>query len=169
MAPVLSFTAAEAWVHLPSDPNREEDPALASFPEMNNQFSRADLDTVWERLIQIRRELTKALEIARADKVIGHSLEARVLVAVEGEVAEFLEDKWQVLQSIAIVSQLEQAYQLPEDHYQSELPGLAIMVEPSQGEKCERCWTRSTSVGDDQAHPLACERCVGVLAEIGNG
>ncbi|MDP2105061.1 MAG: class I tRNA ligase family protein, partial [Desulfobulbaceae bacterium] len=84
MAPVLSFTAAEAWEHLPAS-ERESDVAMAAFPVARPEWRQPELDKKWERLILVRRELTKALELARAAKVIGHSLEAHVTVAVSGE------------------------------------------------------------------------------------
>lgn len=167
MAPVLSFTVAEAWGHLPADPGREEDPALAAFPAVHENYRRPDLDSKWEKLIQVRKEMTRALEIARVNKVIGHSLEARVTVSAAGELADFLADKWELLQTIAIVSSLEKGETEGNSVYQSEeLQGLKVLVEPAKGEKCERCWTRSESVGESEEHPAVCRRCVGVLAEL---
>lgn len=166
MAPVLSFTAAEAWEHLPVA-ERESDVALAAFPAAHPERRQAELDKKWERLILIRRELTKALEIARAAKVIGHSLEAHVTVAVSGELAEFMNENWGTLKSIAIVSELSRAEALAGEFYVSELPGLSIAVAPALGEKCERCWTRSVTVGENTAHATACQRCVTVLTEMG--
>lgn len=166
MAPVLSFTAAEAWEHLPVA-ERESDVALAAFPVAHPERRHAELDKKWERLILIRRELTKALEIARAAKVIGHSLEAHVTVAVSGELADFMTENWGTLKSIAIVSELSRAETLAGEFYASELPELSVAVAPAQGEKCERCWTRSLTVGESAAHPTACQRCVAVLADMG--
>jgi len=107
MAPVLAFTVAEAWGYLPPDPEREQDPAMAAFPAPRPEYRQSELDEKWERLTLIRRELTKALEIARVNKVIGHSLEAMVTISASGELAGFLTDKRQLLEDIAIVSQLE--------------------------------------------------------------
>ena len=167
MAPVLAFTAAEAWEHLPVDAKRESDVALAAFPAAHPEHRRDALDKKWERLIVIRRELTRALELARTAKVIGHSLEAQVTVAVTGELADFLADNWTTLKNIAIVSELSQAESLSGEVYVSELPGLSVAVVAAAGEKCERCWTRSLTVGENTAHPTACQRCVSVLAEMG--
>ncbi len=167
MAPVLAFTAAEAWEHLPVDASRESDVALAAFPVPHPEHRQAELDKKWERLIVIRRELTRALELARTAKVIGHSLEAHVTVAVSGELADFLADNWTTLKNIAIVSELSQAATLTGEVYVSELPGLSVAVAAALGEKCERCWTRSVTVGENEAHPTACQRCVAVLTEMG--
>ncbi len=166
MAPVLSFTAAEAWGHLPEDSARESDVALAMFPAAKNEYCRQDLDEKWGRMIQVRKELTKALEIARANKVIGHSLEARVSVKIDDqELSEFLADKWETIQTIAIVSELALVENLSGEIYHSEeLQGLSVLVESAKGEKCDRCWTRSESVGDNGDHPLVCARCINVLS-----
>ncbi len=168
MSPVLTFTADEAWGHLPIDSGREEEIALADFPEVHAEYRRPDLDKTWEKLIQIRREMNKALEIARVDKVIGHSLEARVTLSASGDLAELLVDKWDIMQTIAIVSSLERVDSLGKGCYVSEeLVGLSVLVEPAKGEKCERCWVRSETVGDDDKHPTICKRCSGVLVELG--
>jgi isoleucyl-tRNA synthetase len=166
MAPVLVFTAAEAWAYLPEAAGREEDVALAAFPVEHKEYLRPDLDEKWGKLIQVRKDLTKALEIARSNKVIGHSLEARVSVKVPQELEEFLKDKWETLQEIAIVSELIHSSDLTGEVYIGESSGTEVLVEPAIGEKCERCWTRSRSVGKDTQHPTACKRCVAVLAEL---
>jgi len=167
MAPVLAFTAAEAWDHLPIDANRETDVALATFPAAHPEHRQPELDKKWERLIAIRRELTRALEIARTAKVIGHSLEAHVTLSVTGELADFLNDNWTTVKNIAIVSELTRADTLSNDAFVSDLPGLSVAVAAAPGEKCERCWTRSLTVGEDGKYPTACNRCVAVLTEMG--
>ncbi len=167
MAPVLSFTAAEAWEHLPPDSNREPEVALALFPAPHPERHHPELEQKWERLTAIRRELTRALELARAAKVIGHSLEAEVRVMASGELAGFMSDNWATLRSISIVSELSWADDLGPDDYQGELAGLVVQVRPALGEKCERCWTRCPTVGESSPHPTLCRRCLGVLAELG--
>ena len=167
MAPVLAFTAAEAWEHLPVDSGREADVALASFPTPHPEHRQPELDKKWERLIAIRRELTRALELARTAKVIGHSLEAQVTLSVSGDLSDFMTANWTTIKNIAIVSELNRAEALNGEVFVSDLPGLSIAVTAAPGEKCERCWTRSPSVGQDSRHPTACRRCVDVLAELG--
>jgi len=164
MAPVLSFTAAEAWEHLPDDPAREEDVAFAAFPEPCEDWIKDDLDSKWDKLIKIRGELTKVLELARKDKVIGHPLEAEVMMATGGELKGFLADNWTTLKTIAIVSELTRVDELDDSAISSEeVSGLSILVRPAPGQKCERCWTRAKSVGSDSEHPMLCERCVSVV------
>jgi isoleucyl-tRNA synthetase len=119
----------------------------------------------WDKVLRVRGELTKALEIARRDKVIGHSLEAEVVVAAGGELGEFLTANWETLQSVAIVSRMELMGSLPEPGFVStELPELAVLVRSARGEKCERCWLRSEKLGSDTEHPTLCPRCTAVVS-----
>ncbi|MDH3360401.1 MAG: class I tRNA ligase family protein, partial [Desulfobulbaceae bacterium] len=167
MTPVLSFTAAETWEYLPPSAEREENVFVASFPVDHDEYLHPELDEKWARFITVRSELTKVLEVARRDKVIGHSLEAEVLVTVKGELADFLDANWQTMKTIAIVSDLIRVEKLEGEFHQSdELPDLAVQVRAAASQKCERCWTRAESVGQHDVHPLLCERCVSVVAEL---
>jgi isoleucyl-tRNA synthetase len=171
MAPVMNFTAAEAWEYLPQAGNagkrKSHEVFLQEFPAENEEAIDPELDKKWQRLLEVRSEITKALEGARRDKVIGHPLEAKVLVKTTGALAEFLEDKWDTLKMISIISELSQEDILEGNIYTSEeLPELQVSVLPASGEKCERCWLRSESVGDDDGHPELCSRCTTVVAQL---
>jgi len=171
MAPVMNFTAAEAWEHLPQASDGRQRKAhevfLQEFPKENEEAVDPELDKKWKRLLEVRSEITKALEGARRDKVIGHPLEAKVMVKATGSLAEFLADKWDTLQMISIVSELSQSDALEGDIFTSEeLPELEVSVLPASGEKCERCWLRSETVGDDDGHPELCSRCTTVVGQL---
>ncbi len=167
MTPVLSFTAAETWAHLPPAAEREENVFVAKFPADRDEYLHPELDDKWARFLVVRSELTKVLELARREKVIGHSLEAEVLVTVTGELADFLEANWQTMKTIAIVSDLIRVEKLEgEFQVSEELPELAVQVRPAASQKCERCWTRAESVGSHDLHPQLCGRCVAVVAEL---
>ncbi len=168
MAPVLSFLAAEAWEFLPADPARPTLVFTALFPEVKEARLQDEVLTRrWERLLKVRGELTKALEIARQNKVIGHSLEAAVTVAASDELADFIAAHWETLQTITIVSVMQQAASLPAGAFVSEeIPGLSVAVAAASGQKCERCWTRSETVGSDAARPGLCGRCASVVASL---
>ena len=89
------------------------------------------------------------------------------MVKATGSLAEFLADKWTTLQMISIVSELVQAEDLSGEIYRSEeLPELQISVIPATGEKCERCWLRSETVGGHVDHPELCSRCTSVVAQL---
>ena len=167
MSPVLSFTAAEAWEHLPAG-EREDTIFLASFPPLQDEHLRPDLEDKWKRLLEVRAELTKALELARQNKVIGHSLEAELQVSAKGALAEFLSANWEMLKTVTIVSALRQVDEVgPEGYRSEELPELAVLVRPAAGQKCERCWVRSETVGGDDRHPQLCSRCSHVVSVLG--
>jgi isoleucyl-tRNA synthetase len=123
----------------------------------------------WELLLMVRREVTKALEIARKQKVIGHSLDASVRLALPPNLAGNLEGYREELRSICIVSAMEFADAAAcEGGYASQdYPGLLIKVMPSPHPKCERCWLHDPTVGQDEEHPLLCKRCADIVQELG--
>ncbi len=88
-----------------------------------------------------------------------------------GELSEFLNKEWDTVKEISIISEMD-ALQAdsPEAgvRYSSEeIENFTVQVEAASGEKCERCWTRSTTVGEEAEHPQICSRCTGVLREMG--
>ena len=174
MSPILCFTATEAYDVLNKrDQKADLDGGIffKDFPEITPDYILdEETELRWSRLMSVRSEITKALENARAEKVIGHPLEAKVLVNVEGEIAEFLSSQWQVIKEISIVSELTS---VSRDQFEDltvyaseELKGLQIAIKPASGDKCERCWTRSESVGQNNDHPLICNRCSTVVNSI---
>ncbi len=171
MNPILSFTTAETWEHLHNlspDAPLEQSIFFAEFPKTIDLKIDAKTENKWKRLIAIRSEITKALEIARRDKVIGHPLEAEVLLSANDDDMAFCRDQWQNLKDISIISEigeLESDQESDVRFVSEEIEGLVVAVRPAGGEKCERCWTRSTTVGDSKEHPEICKRCCSVLAE----
>jgi len=174
MNPIISFTTAEAWEHLHglgADGPIEQSIFFEQFPLVDDVQADEERDALWERLLSIRGEITKVLEAARRDKVIGLSLDAEVLLQVAGETAEFLADKWELLQEICIVSSLQALPDLEKMENvtavkSEEVHDLMIAVRPASGEKCERCWTVSDSVGRDKEHPSLCRRCAQVVRSM---
>ena len=153
LAPMLAFTADEAWENLPA----REVPSvhMAEFPKAEAAID-ADLLSSWERIFAIRDEVLKALEDARNQKRIGSSLEAKVILNADSETTRFLLDYYPELRYIFIVSQVEV----------HEGDKFSVAIEKADGEKCERCWNYSTRVGEVEEYPTVCERCVEALAEI---
>ncbi len=173
MSPILCFTAAEAWdaLHgLGENGPLAEQIHFALFAPARQIDCDQEMMDKWAKLIRVRSEITKALEIARREKVIGHSLEALVLVRGEGDLAEFLQSEWATIKEISIISELrvlENDAPMAGTRFTSEeIPGMVVQVQPAPGEKCERCWIRSATVGMNAAHPGICGRCADVLAEI---
>jgi isoleucyl-tRNA synthetase len=164
MAPVLSFTAEEIWQSLGEKP--AESVFLADFPEADESLMDEELEKRWEKLIGIRDEVLKALEIKRAEKFIGNSLEAKVVLYAGGETTDLLDAYREFLPALFIVSQAEL---MPkgsspagrEVYAPSEVSELWVLIEKAEGEKCQRCWNRSTSVGSFADAPEVCAKCYG--------
>ncbi|MEQ1922277.1 MAG: isoleucine--tRNA ligase [Pyrinomonadaceae bacterium] len=154
MSPILAFTSDEAWENLPGQ--QLASVHLAEFPKVADA-DNSGLAAKWERIFEIRDEVLKALEIARNDKRIGSSLEAKVILTTDAETTRLLLDYYEQLRYIFIVSQVEV----------HEGDGFAVGIEKADGEKCERCWNYSTRVGEFTKYPTVCERCSDALDEIG--
>jgi isoleucyl-tRNA synthetase len=166
MAPILTFTAEEAWRHAPG--TLAESVHLERFPEAAREWLDDSLKQQWDRLLEVRREVAKALETARAQKLIGSGLEARVrIVSAPEDVPGLLAAKRDLLATLFIVSRvdLEAGGARASVVYESQdIPGLVIGIDRAPGDKCERCWTRTEEVGRDAGHPGLCARCVRVVS-----
>ncbi len=161
MAPILPFTAEEIWAYMPEADARTESIHLAEMPEVEAEWKNEDLARQWRQLIQIRGEVTKALEASRAKKEIGHPLDARVVIRAEGDALAVLRRYASDLHSVFIVSKADLADAPFEAGYTStEVAGLAIDVSAAPGGKCERCWVHDPSVGTIAEHPTICTRCM---------
>jgi isoleucyl-tRNA synthetase len=164
MAPLMTFTAEEAWRYLPG--TRSESVHLERFPEVPLEWLDDALKREWERLLEVRREVARALELARARKLIGSGLEATVRIASAPEdLPALLRAKRSLLATLFIVSSVDLGPGAAGAvHYESqEIPGLVIDVDRAPGDKCERCWMRRPEVGANPAHPSLCDRCVAVV------
>jgi isoleucyl-tRNA synthetase len=163
-APILTFTSEEAWQHLPGA--RSESVHLERFPEVPLPWLDDTLKREWDRLLEVRREVARALELARARKLIGSGLEASVrITSAPEDLPALLRAKHALLPTLFIVSWVDLG-PAPAGtvHYESqEIPGLVIDVERAPGDKCERCWLRRPTVGASPAHPSLCDRCVAVV------
>lgn len=158
MAPILSFTAEEAWSHLPKEEGDPESVHLASFPEVEEALMDGGLEERWSRLLEVREQVTKALEGARQRKEIGHSLDARVSIRAPGELIAFLRTFGEELREIFIVSQVE-LQEVPQGV-------LQVHVAKARGKKCARCWVYHEEVGRSEEHPEICPRCLEVISGL---
>ncbi|OCS91429.1 isoleucine--tRNA ligase [Caryophanon latum] len=163
LTPILPHTADEMWQYLGKE---EASVQLTDFPEAVTHANYDDLRAKWSNIIAVRDSVLKVLEEARNAKVIGKSLEAKVTVYGNGEAIEFLNDARINFAQLAIVSQFNVGGSLesaPENAMTFD--GYALTVEKADGEKCERCWTISETVGQDAVHPTLCTRCATVVEE----
>ena len=104
----------------------------------------------WDEIHELRDDVKKSLESFIKDKTIKSSLEAKVKLSASGEKLEFLKKAENELCAAFIVSEVE----ILENN-----GDLEISIEKAEGEKCERCWTISKTVGANENHPTLCSRC----------
>jgi isoleucyl-tRNA synthetase len=158
LAPILAFTADEVWENIPRGETEESkiiSVHIAEFPKVENERD-IELEARWEKLFAVRDEVLKALEEARNAKLIGSSLEAKVILTAFDETFDLLSRYEDELRYIFIVSQVEMM----------NGETFNIKVERADGNKCERCWNYSIRVGESERYPTVCERCLEALAEI---
>jgi isoleucyl-tRNA synthetase len=167
VSPVIPFTADEVWGYLLSD-GRPPSVHAGTFLSVKEEWKDAALMKRWELLLNVRREVTKALEEARKQKIVGHSLDASVLLALPPSLARDLEGYREELRSICIVSGMEFVDEggLDGGYESQDHPGLWIKVIASPHPKCERCWIHDSTVGQDREHPSLCRRCADIVKEF---
>ncbi|MGI5901245.1 MAG: isoleucine--tRNA ligase [Desulfitobacteriia bacterium] len=166
LAPILVFTADEIWPYLPGH-NEDSEIQIEEMPEINPAWLDEALAEKWAKILDLRYDITKALEIARQEKTINHSLTAQVDLYPEDEAGYRFLNEIDNLAEIVIVSKLvvhppteKASEKAQEGEY---FKGLHIVVSPAKGEKCERCWMYNEQVGADPEHPAICPRCLDVI------
>nr|WP_242024477.1 isoleucine--tRNA ligase [Trichocoleus sp. FACHB-591] len=172
IAPVLSHMAEDIWQFLPySTPYKSV--FEAGWVHLEGRWQVEALAKSWPALRQIRAEVNKVLEKARAEKMVGSSLEAKLLLYVPDlELRQQLQtmnpdtslqgngvDELRYLFIVSQVELLDSPAALEGLQYSSQSDALGIGVVKADGEKCDRCWNYSTHVGESEAHSLLCERC----------
>ncbi len=162
LAPILSFTADEIWLAMPHEADADaRNVCLNDMPEVPDSWRMDDATQArWSAVLQVRADVNKALELARAEKLVGKPLDAHVTLYAEGAAADVLRAlPAEELAALCIVSRLDVIYGPGQGVPGENLPGLTVRVEPCQLPKCARCWTHSDSVGRDPDHPDLCARC----------
>ncbi|QKY68968.1 isoleucine--tRNA ligase [Lentibacillus sp. CBA3610] len=160
LTPIIPHTTDEMWEYIPGA--REESVQLTDIPEPRKITGFDTLYEKWDHFMNIRDDVLKALEVAREDKVIGKSLEAKItLVPKDNQTKEVLESIPHVHQ-LFIVSGADVADDISDaNDYQY----VEVKVDEHPGEKCARCWTSAETVGEDQDHPDLCSRCADIVKE----
>jgi isoleucyl-tRNA synthetase len=135
---------------------------LTQFPQVSEQYFNAGLGERWKVMIDAKAEIAKAVEQARKEKVIGHSLDARITIAAPEKMRVLMASHLEDLRALLIVSQLQLAdeKEITKPYKSEEINGLFVSVEKARGIKCERCWIYEESVGLDAKHPTVCGRCL---------
>lgn len=151
IAPILAYTSDEIWKYMPhSSSERAEHVVYNEMPEKVDISIDDDFMAFWDEIHELRDDVKKSLETFIKDKTIKSSLEAKVTLAASGEKLAFLKKAESELATAFIVSEVEIVDNSSE---------LEIKIEKAEGEKCERCWVISKTVGTNSEHPTLCSRC----------
>jgi len=153
LAPILTFTAEEiySFMNLKIEDNFES-VLLLPMVEVNSKYNDENLAEKWDKIYELKEEILGYLEGARAEKVIGHPLDACVTIYDEESKVEALAKLKEVLEMVLIVSKVE--IKCGEKHIEvSKAPGL----------KCERCWKYDEHIGEHEEHTTICPRCIDAI------
>ena len=151
LAPVLSFTAEEAWTFFTNDP--EESVFFHTWHSFPGQEHGDTLLAKWAKLREYRSEAQKHLEEARQAGLIGSSLAAEIEIRANGEKYQLLNSLGEDLRFLLVTSKA----------FLVESSEQSIIVKASPHQKCERCWHYREDVGSDRQHPSICGRCTANL------
>jgi isoleucyl-tRNA synthetase len=162
LAPILCFTSEEAWLARYGD-MPERSVHLELFPEIPAEWHDPALGERWAELRDLRRVVTGALEVERAQKRIGSSLQAAVEIYVPGRLLPLLRDI--DLAELCITSEgMVQAGAPPADGFTlPDVPDIGVVVKQASGARCERCWRVLREVGQVREHTDLCQRCAEVI------
>ena len=165
MSPIIAFSSEEMWKFMPH--GKEDNTVSVLFndmPKANPAYDNETLENKYADLIAARADVQKALEEARNAKVIGHSLGADVTIYAEGNKYNFLKENEEMLKTLFIVSAARVEEGSIDGAFDGEF-GIKVKVAAAAGEKCERCWMFSETVGSDANHPTLCARCAAAVPE----
>lgn len=155
LTPMICFTAEEIWKAMKHKSDEQvESVMLTDFPKANDMYNNEELSAKWDKILKLKDLVAKELENARAEKTIGHSLNAKVTIFANDDEYNFLKENIDLLRTVFIISDLEVL-----ENERKDEEKLGIKVEQAHGEKCERCWMYSTTVGEDKENPTICHRC----------
>jgi isoleucyl-tRNA synthetase len=172
LAPILSFTADEAWECLPAKPVSSVH--LAGWRPTAFACTTEESAT-WEELFEIRKSVLLTLEGARQQKLIGKALEAALTIRrpssrppLSAVDRENLRELLNVSQ-LSVVSEPERKIVSEENPVQIRVWSGTAEIRHADGQKCERCWHWETDVGSNPEHPTICARCVNAVLEYFKG
>ncbi len=156
IAPILAYTSDEIWKYMPHRAENDAENVLYnSMPEKLAIDCDETFAAKWDRIHELRDTVKKSLETIIKDKTIRSSLEASVTLKASGEEYDFLKSVENELTTVFIVSQVTVE--------NCDVTELTVEAKKASGEKCERCWAISESVGSNNDHPTLCKRCADIL------
>lgn len=156
ISPILAYTSDEIWRYMPHSSNCDKECVL--FNEMPAKVD-VDIDAEfmarWDRIHELRDLVKKSIEVAVKNKLIKSSLESKIVLTCGGDNYEFVNSVLGELTAVFIVSKVELV--------KGDSDEINVVVEKAEGEKCERCWVYSDTVGQNSEHPTLCARCAEIL------
>ncbi len=176
IAPVLCHMAEDIWQFLPYE-TPEKSVFQAGWVQTSKQWENPELSASWTKIRAMRNEVNNALELARKEKAIGSSLDAKVLLYVSDQDLRQKLEKFNPTDSLtgnhvdelryfvlgSQVDLVDSLDSIKKADYQSESELVSVGVIKAEGEKCDRCWNYSTKVGEFKDDPTICERCNAAL------
>ena len=166
VAPLITFTGEEIWQFMPhASLDKKESVFLNDMPEYCECIAFADIVSKWDKQFELRDDVMKALEIARADKLIGKSLDAKITIFAENaEIYETLNSFGDELKAVYIVSGTKLVNKKSDGGaFADTESGIEILVEPADGHKCDRCWAYSTEGEETEDGGFICAKCKAVI------
>ncbi len=166
LAPLISFTAEEIWQAMPhAASDVRESVFLNDMPAYDEAYCNVELAARWDRQFALRDDVMKALEVARAAKLIGKSLDAKVTVYTEDkDAAALLESFGADLATVYIVSDAKVVVgKAPEGAFTETVSGIGVLVELADGDKCDRCWAHSTEGEHTEDGGFICAKCKAII------
>ncbi|MBQ5833429.1 MAG: class I tRNA ligase family protein, partial [Clostridia bacterium] len=166
LAPILAFTAEEMWQAIPHlDSDARESVFLNALPSYNEKLAFPEIAQKWNRLFALRDDVMKALEIARAEKQVGKSLEAKItLYTKDADTLALLRGFGKELETVFIVSGVALSEEdAPAAAHTEGESGIGVLVEPADGCKCDRCWSFSREGTTTEDGGFICARCKAIL------
>lgn len=163
LTPIIPHTTEEIWTYLKEEDEYVQLSELPSYEEFPNQ---AELLDTWKAFMDFRDKVLKALEEARNEKVIGKSLEAKVTIYPNEQVAAMLTALDADLAQLLIVS--PDSFSISKEETPENamvFDDVAILVEKADGEVCDRCRQVRTTVGEDEKLPTLCASCAHIVEE----
>lgn len=170
LAPILSYTCEETWRFMAHADG--EDPTsvfLNDMPSFRDELNFPEEEEHFEKLFEVRDDVCKALELERAAKVIGKSLEAKIIIygTKDNEAMKLFEKNRNILETVFIVSEVVLSYSEPtEKTHDDTASGIRVAVLEAEGDKCVRCWMHSKDAVKDEDGQALCPRCRRVLESM---
>lgn len=166
LAPILAFTAEEMWQAIPHiDGDKQESVFLNDMPDYNEALCFPEVAEKWNHLFEMRDDVMKALEIARIEKLVGKSLEAKItLYTQDADMIAMLSSFGEELKTVFIVSGVTiRNATAPDGALTESASGIGVLVEPADGCKCDRCWSYATEGEHTADGGFLCMRCKNIL------